>query len=158
MMWTRMLSIAPFLVGIANADANSDRLLSVARTTTDYPTARTSLVDDTSLTAVDLETALREDDWEIRQQAAVVGLWRVDPERARAIWTSEPGLTRRGTPGFAGELWRGSDAAPLMLERLIHGDEPAENRAALVGALRHTEGDWSQDRPLHQGCRDGARR
>ena len=45
---------------------------------------------------------------------------------------------------FAGENWRGPDAAPLLIERFIHGNDEPEVRAALIAALQHTNGDWSE--------------
>ena len=143
-MRTQILILASFVIGVANADDSATRLLTVSQTNDGYLSARTHLINDADLSDVQLQAALMNDQWEIRQQAAVIDLWRRAPERAQHSWLAEPGLTRLGTPRFAGELWRGPDAAPLLLERYLHADEVAENRAALIAALRHTEGDWSQ--------------
>ena len=82
--------------------------------------------------------------WEIRLQAQLVTIWREVPEKAIECWTHAPGITRNGMYRFAGENWRGPDAAPLLIERFIHGNDEPEVRAALIAALQHTNGDWSE--------------
>jgi hypothetical protein len=133
-----------FISTTALAAPTHDTLLATFEAPQDYPSARDRVVADLSLDKAELDRALADSRWEVRLQAELVQIWRADPERAALCWESDPGLTRKGTPRFAGEIWRGPDSAPLLLERLVQADESAELRGALVGALSHTDGDWTQ--------------
>jgi HEAT repeat protein len=133
-----------FISSTAFAGPTQDTLLSTFDSSGDYVEARSRTVSDSDLDQAQLYEALRDPRWEVRLQASVVQLWRDNPELAQLRWSSNPGVTRKGTPRFAGEIWRGSDAAPMLLERLTQANESAENRAALVAALSHTKGDWTQ--------------
>ena len=126
------------------ASPGESDLLDAFEASSQYEQHRTALIANNQLTNNDLSRLSTHDNWEIRLQAQIVSIWRVNPERASQCWTDAPGITRNGMPRFAGEPWRGPDAAPLLIERFIQGNDDTETRAALIAALQYTKGDWSQ--------------
>lgn len=119
-------------------------LLDEFESSSQYEQHRTTLIDDHQLNGTELARLSGHESWEIRLQAQVLTIWRDNPERAMQCWTLAPGMTRNGMPRFAGENWRGPDAAPLLIERFIQGNDETETRAALIAALQYTKGDWSE--------------
>jgi len=97
-----------------------------------------------TLDDVALEALLEDDDWSIRQQAALVLGQRHHPELYTSWAEAEPVRTRSGFLRFAGPQVDDARLAPLFLERLVHGDEPPAVRAALAEVLPRTGGDWSE--------------
>ena len=129
---------------IAWAETTQETLIEAFQTADHYPSSRAELIADADLSDGDLQLMERELSWEVRLQAQVVQIWRRDPDRAKLCWSSKPGITRNGMPRFAGEPWRGPEAASLLLERFIQGSDDTETRAALIAGLQHTDGDWSE--------------
>ena len=85
-------------------------------------------------------------DWRSRVAVAVQDLQISDPALLERLSTLQPARTATGEldeRSFAGEpLDR--RAAPILLRRLLQGQDPAPVRRALVDALPLTGGDWQE--------------
>jgi hypothetical protein len=78
-------------------------------------------------------------DWEAWVASEVKRLHTDDPELYNAVRTLEPRITRARTLRFSGaDLLTRPDAAPLLIDRLIHGQDDDDVRAALVEAIGGT--------------------
>lgn len=80
------------------------------------------------------------DDWEAWVAAEVDRLRQHAPQLYAAIRDLAPRSTRAGFPRFTGPDVRHPEAAVLLLDRLVNGNETAQVRAALVEALPRTGG------------------
>ena len=81
-------------------------------------------------------------DWEQQIDTSVSMIEATDIEFANGVLNIDPITTRAGYPRFVGEWTRDERAAPLMLQRLINGDDHPTVQAALVEALPRTGGEW----------------
>jgi hypothetical protein len=102
-----------------------------------------SLVADPGLTEAELAEAMTSADWRVRQQAAVVHGWRSWPELYERFDAQQAIPTRGGVLRFRGDELADPRLAPVFLERLLEGPEPAM-RLALLEVLPRTGGDWAQ--------------
>jgi hypothetical protein len=76
------------------------------------------------------------DDWEAWVAAEVERIRAEDPELYNGVRTIEPRVTRARTLRFSdANLLARPEAGPLLLDRLVNGNEPDEVRAALVEAI-----------------------
>lgn len=83
-------------------------------------------------------------DWRADLDARVSAAWREHPVEATAATRAEPIHTRTGQPRFVGEEVWNPAATPILLERLIEGQEEPAVRIALVEAVVRSGGDWSE--------------
>lgn len=83
-------------------------------------------------------------DWRSALDASASAAWREHPVEARAASEAEPIRTRTGQPRFVGEEVWNPLATPVLLERLIEGDEDSAVRVALVEAAVRSGGEWSE--------------
>lgn len=65
-----------------------------------------------------------------------------DADLVEHAWTTQPGITRAGTPRFTDPTLYNPALTPVILERLISGGEHDYVRLALVELLPRTGGEW----------------
>jgi hypothetical protein len=65
-----------------------------------------------------------------------------DAELVEHAWTTQPGVTRAGTPRFTDPTLYNPALTPVILERLVSGGEQDHVRLALVELLPRTGGEW----------------
>jgi HEAT repeat protein len=82
------------------------------------------------------------DDWEAWVESEVTRIQKDGPETYNAMRSLQPRATRAGFPRFTGPLVRDPNAAPILLDRYLNGNEPIEVRAALIEALSRTTGEY----------------
>jgi HEAT repeat protein len=103
------------------------------------------------------EAALQSTDWAVALGAQVARVDAEAPELAASLRRLAPIPTRAGTVRFAGPLLREPGAAPVLLARLVEGNDSAELRVALADAAARSAGDWqSTVAALAQVESDGA--
>lgn len=143
-IWMAILGVA--LAGTPERDgaavAAPAALREAASAALAAPDARTlaaSGLDDATLTRL-----AADGDWRVRARAGAALQWRREPAFAAAVAEAAPGVTRNGMPRFIARELREPDASPLLLERLLSGNDDSAARAALVEALPLSGGDWSE--------------
>jgi hypothetical protein len=116
-------------------------LLPAANAALAAPSARalaTAPVTDATLAALATNAG-----WRLRARAGAALVWRRDAPLAEAITTLAPVSTRTGAARFTDARVRSAAATPLLLERLLSGVGTSGDRAAIVEAVRFSEGHWS---------------
>jgi len=82
--------------------------------------------------------------WRDRTALALLELEARDPDRYRRLLTVQPNR-RVGTElFFAQPELAAPDVAPVLLKRLLNGEDPPAVRLAVVDALPATFGDWQE--------------
>ncbi|GEM_PF-1675751 len=107
-----------------------------------YGRALSAVVSDPDWTDSELELLTTDSDWRLAHQARVVLAWRADGERAAVHWTMPPMQSRADAlgryPGGA-EAWD-----MIFLDRLLHADDDAKTRGALIEVCHRTAFDKSE--------------
>ncbi len=107
-----------------------------------YGTALSAVVNDPDWTDTELQDLATHSDWRVAHQARVVLAWRADGERAAVHWTMPPMDSRADHiaryPGGA-QAWD-----MVFMDRLLHADESARTRAALVEVVHRSTFDYSE--------------
>lgn len=83
-------------------------------------------------------------DWRSRVALAVHELQASDPALLERLATLQPTVQVDGQLSFAAAGLHDRRAAPVLLRRLLAGQDPAPVRSALVDALPLTGGDWQE--------------
>lgn len=109
----------------------------------DHSTTPLVLVE-AAYTAASLTAAQASSDWRVRHDANVANLWRDQPDLAADLWAIEAMPTRAKFLRFWGGIVDQSGAEHVLLDRLMHGDEDAGTRHALVDAIARSGSDYSQ--------------
>jgi len=138
------LFVALALAGTPGLDAPA-ALLPAANAAMAAPSARA--LASASVTDATLSALATDAGWRVRARAAAALVWRTDAPLAEAITTLPPVRTRTGAARFTDGRLRGAAATPLLVERLLSGAGTSGERAALVEALRLSEGTWSDAVP-----------
>ena len=81
-------------------------------------------------------------DWADEIAISAEEIQATDADFYNGVLRAEPIATRAGYPRFVGEWTRDERAAPLMLQRLLAGEDHPAVQAALVEALPRTGGEW----------------
>jgi hypothetical protein len=89
-----------------------------------------------------LGTAEAASDWAEEIAISASEIQASDADFYNGVLQADPIATRAGYPRFVGEWTRDERAAPLMLQRLLEGDDHPAVQAALVEALPRTGGEW----------------
>ena len=112
-------------------------LITLHQTELGYGAALSSVVNDPDWSDVELDSLTTHSDWRVAHQARVVLAWRADGERAATHWTMPP------MPSRADDLGRfpgGAEAWDMIfLDRLLHADEDARTRGALIEVCHRSE-------------------
>jgi HEAT repeat protein len=128
----------------AAAAGLEDRLLDLQAVGAGYDDALEAVIADPGISDDALSALAGAADWRLRQQAAVALGWRTHAALYAELDAAEPMTTRIGSLRFTGD-WRGQpEAAPVMLDRLLHDGDNSMLRAALVESLVNTGGDWAE--------------
>ncbi len=98
----------------------------------------------TPLSETDLTIALESGEWRVRQEARGSQFWQDQPALAQDLWAVQPQVTRAGFLRFWGGIVDESGAEVILLERLVHGDESAGVRHALIDAIARSGVDHAQ--------------
>ncbi len=104
------------------------------------------LADAPASTAASLKQASSFDapeNWRAWVDAEVVRLQSQRSELYNRIKTMEPVTTRAGSLRFAIEEQKDPQMLPLLIDRLIHENNPSEVRQALAASLTQTGADYS---------------
>ncbi|HEY8379408.1 MAG TPA: HEAT repeat domain-containing protein [Nannocystis sp.] len=83
-------------------------------------------------------------DWRARVAVAVEALQKSDPALLARIDRLQPDRAVEGALSFSQPEVHDPRAAPVLLRRLLRGDDPVKVRCALVDALPLTGGDWQE--------------
>ncbi len=70
-------------------------------------------------------------------------LQAANPTLAESIRSAYPRESRSGAPVFADPSWATPEAAGAIIVRIADGDDSADGRVALLGALVRTGGNWA---------------
>jgi HEAT repeat protein len=127
----------------AVADAGlADRMLSLHESGASYVLQRDALSADQFLADEELLDLRSHADWRVRHQSQVILGWRHHRVLFAEIAAAAPAHDRAGRPIFNQRSFRDPAARPAVLERLLHGTEPASIRAGLAGSLIGMRSDW----------------
>jgi len=127
------------LLALAAWGATPEETVLDALQTADYA----SVADDAGLSDEALEALAEHPDWRVRVQAMAALSARRDPALAATVASAQPSMSRAGVLRFADPALVQDAAVPLMVDRLVHGGDDAQGRAAIVDMLRRTRGDWT---------------
>jgi HEAT repeat protein len=146
----------------------ASRLLEVHDLLGAHATALQALVADPSLGDAEILPLLEHEDWRVRLEAGLVLGWRRDAERYARLWSLQVPRDHAGLLRVPEALVADPALAPILLERVLRGGDASGARAAWVGALPMTGGDWSeataalardtQEPEILRACMDVARR
>ena len=70
---------------------------------------------------------------------AALAAWQTDPTAAELAWTGVPERTRSGQAAFVGEAFRDPAVGPVVLDRLVRAQDPADWRPGLALAAVRAE-------------------
>lgn len=130
-------------LGASPALASPDALLLLYGRDADYVSARDAVVRDGPGSA-SLDAALQHSDWRVRSTAGAIRRWREDPAAASEVWSAQPSRTRAGLPRFVDPSILAADNTPVLLERLLHGQDGSSVRTAVAEAIPRAGGDWAE--------------
>ena len=109
-----------------------------------YFLQRDALLVEDSLSGDALALLLEHDDWRVRNSAELLRTLRLQPDIYAVVSTVEPVYDRAGRPRFDLPVMREADARAVVVERLLHAQEPPPVRAALALSLVGLRVDWDQ--------------
>ena len=132
-----------FLSADAVADTLSDSLIA-APLALDYDAHRDALVKDSEVSDSELSQLSDHADPRVVWGAEAILGWRHDAASLERAWALVPGETRAGFLRFTTTEATNVALAPGLIERLLHGNEESEVRAALVEVLSRSDADWQQ--------------
>lgn len=106
------------------------------------PTPASASLMGNEVLAPDDEASQMGDEWEAWLSAETGRIRKEKPELHDAIRSLEAMTTRARTLRIAGPILHDPDVSPLLLDRVINGNDTDEMRAALIEALPRTGGSF----------------
>ncbi len=133
-----------FAPGLHAEESLSGVLVELHEAGRSYLLQRDALLADDSLRDEALALLMEHDDWRVRHTAELLRALRLRPDVHAIVSTVEPAYDRAGRPRFDLPVMRDPDARAVVVERLLHADEPAPVRAALALSLVGLRADWDR--------------